>query len=135
MFPDPQPIEITSYCREVPVLGQASAPGRSPDLLGPLVFSGPPKGSQVRVTWSYVSPWKSSSWLPLSELIVLPLQFQNIKQNHLGTGLEQGGWSGEAGAGSRYQNILPVHHPKATAGQCLPPPELITEFLMIKIIT
>lgn len=56
---------------------------------------------------------------------------------------EQGDWSldgdgvgvGRLGAESPYQKTLPAHYSAASVGAMPSPPELITEFLMIMIIT
>lgn len=80
--------------------GEASAPGGSQGLPGPLVSSGPPKGSlvaPVRVTWSVMCawPWKSGPRLPLSELAVLPPPSSCRTSSGISVGQ---GWSGQAGS-------------------------------------
>lgn len=82
----------------VPVPRRDSAPGGKPRPPGSPYLLRPTPGLTGHTSEGHLvmrGPWKSSPQLPLSELTVPPLQFQNIQQNHLETGLKWG--SGEAG--------------------------------------
>lgn len=82
----------------VPVPRRDSAPGGKPRPPGSPYLLRPTPGLTGHTSEGHLvmrGPWKSSPQLPLSKLTVPPLQFQNIQQNHLETGLEWG--SGEAG--------------------------------------